>query len=389
MVESHRDFKSDVIIFDYYKTPQSYLMNLLGRYPKMRDYHNDPPSYAAMFIGCNIIADTLNATLLARPHAEKAGRNLEECPLINPAVQLYDAEGMSVEMFWKKHRFSENRIESANFVQLIFLGYNFGYGDFPSIKLEKSWNIKIITSAFDSYIWFNLLLSIILIALVLHSSAIYWNKGTETSFSLILHSVKLALASIGPTFGESSTIFKKSKLFVLWTLTCIVIANYFSGAITSLLISPPKEDTMTKLSDVVNRNYSPIFDDFYYIQIVNDTVTKYSSNGNSLGLLSDIKHMKIIMDRTRNDSLISNRTEFVRMLAYAKKIVFFYMWPYVIRAIDETNRLIAEEEPVACKRRHCYIGKHVVDVGQVYFGIGPPGSERLKHVFQVMIQTGL
>ncbi|CAL8087587.1 unnamed protein product [Orchesella dallaii] len=388
-IRSNREFRSKLIIFDFYRTPQLHLTYLIEKYPRMRDYHNNPPLYAPMFVGCKIIADTVNATLLAKPDAEKAGLNLEQYPLINPAVQHYDAAGMSVEMFWKKHKFSERTFESAHLVRLIFLGYNFAYCDFPSIKLERPWNLKILVNAFDSYIWFNLLLSITLITVLLHKSAKCWDRQGEISFSLILQSITLALSSIGPSFGGKSPILKKSGLFVLWMLVCIVIANYYSGAITSLLIIPPEEDTMKTFSDLVKRSYSPIFDDFYYIQIVNDTVTKYLADDNGLSVLNDVRNMKALVDQMSISSFIPTRTEYIRLLAYGKKTVIFYMWTYVLSAIDEAKNLIATEELVPYKRRRCYLGKHVVETGQVYFGIAAPGSERLKHVFQVMFQTGL
>ncbi|CAL8087572.1 unnamed protein product [Orchesella dallaii] len=383
------DFKSKIIIFDYYQTPQWYLLYLFEKYPKMRDYHSDPPLYGPMIVGCKIIADTLNVTLVAKPDAEIVGLNLDLFPIINPAVQLYDAKGISVEMFWKNHRFSEDGVESAQLTQLTFLGYNFGYCTLPSVKLEKSWNLKILLNAFDFYIWLNLLISITLIATVLHVGAGFRMEWKRLRFLLIFHSVTIALISIGPSIGGCSQFLRKSGLFVMWMFMCIVFVNYYSGSITSQLISPPEEDKMTTLSHVVKRNYSPIFNDYYHIQIVKDTVAKYSSDGKSLGVLKEILNMNKIMDRTKNNSFIFNRTDYIRTLAYGKKTVIFYMWPYVIRDIDETNRLIADEEPVAFKRRRCYLGKYVLDAGQVYFGIGPPGSERLKNVFQVMFQTGI
>jgi len=88
-------------------------------------------------------------------------------------------------------------------------------------------------------------------------------------------------------------------------------------------------------------------------------------------------------------SLVLNKTEFYKNLAYTKKIVTFFLWPFVMKAINEANNVIANDQPVHSKRRICYVGKRIIPSGETYFGFAPPGSDRLLQAFYSTFETGL
>ncbi|CAL8127415.1 unnamed protein product [Orchesella dallaii] len=356
----------------------------------MRDYHTNPPSYGPMFISTKVVADALNATLLARWYAQiKMSLDLGQYPLLNPAVQLYESSNNTVEVFWKKYRFSHPG-ETAYLLRVQSIGFNFAYCDIPSVQNEKFWNISILINAFDAYIWMAMILSMVIISAIIH----FLNDNTFPqaqrifSFLAILFSVLSALISVGPSF-VSVWFIKKSGLFVLWMLICIVVVNYYSGSITSLLISPPTEDAMTKISDTIDRNYSLIFGDPVHLSIVNATVRNYLEGDNGLDRQGTMKSVKHLLDRMGKHSVIQNQTKYKKTITYTPKTLILYLWTFVLSTINDANDLIAKEQPIASKRRHCYVGKHLIPSADTYVGVTPPESERLRNVFQTMLDSGL
>lgn len=64
----------------------------------------------------------------------------------------------------------------------------------------------------------------------------------------------------------------KSGLLALWTLISFIFSNFYSAVITSLVIIPPGEQSMTEISHLLKYNYTLIFPNQYQLDFVNSTV---------------------------------------------------------------------------------------------------------------------
>ncbi|CAL8087593.1 unnamed protein product [Orchesella dallaii] len=381
-------FKSKYILFDYYWTNQLILDFTLESYPRMRDYYSNPNPYGPIFMPSKIIADALNSTLLAMPNADKTNIHWKQYPLINPSVRF--SAGLSAQAFYREHQNSRIGSESVQLLRLESLGFNFGYCDTPTLKHDKPWNIAVLITAFNIPVWVVVILSILSVTCFIRVSIDLFKERSFQQKSSILFSVMSALISFAPSFTRDLRRGHKSFVFVLWMLSCIVLVNSYLGSITSLLISPPEEESMTEIYQLVQRNYSLVFDDPTKVGVLNATLRSYNLEENGLDILDDMRNLKHLLDRLDPLSIIKwNPYKFIYTIAFAKKVAVFHIWTVTLSAINEANAMIARRQKKSSKRRHCYVGKRIISSGEVYFGIVPPGSERIRDVFQAIFQSGV
>jgi len=83
-----------------------------------------------------------------------------------------------------------------------------------------------------------------------------------------------------------------------------------------------------------------------------------------------------------------NVTEFVQLLVSESRATL-NLWPFALSAVNDANFIITQNQYQTEKKPHCYVGKHLIPTVNLYFGFTPPGSERLRNVFQDLFQTGL
>ncbi|CAL8087581.1 unnamed protein product [Orchesella dallaii] len=374
------DFK--IVIFDFYTTPQVLLDYTFKNFPEMRNYHTDPPLYGPFHIVSKLLSDKVNATLLTKAQAELENISTFSCPLVNPAVQIYEMGGMPLIKFWNTYR--KRKVILARQQSL---GFNFAYCSRPSIIHEKAWNVSVLVNAFEFKVWAILLLAILCISLkiatrILDGVLIFQYK----TFGYVIYTISSAIIS---TLTLPYT--QKSGLFLLWMFMSIILVNYYTGSITSRLISPPEEDAMTEISQVVKNNYSIIFDNIVHLGIMKATVQTYTKpqSGGKFDIRKDLQAIHSLLERLSPASLIKDQTEYIRNVSYTEKVVILYLWPFIMKAINEANNLIAMEQPIVSKRRHCYVGKQIIPSGEVFFGFGNHGSARIQQVFQSTVEAGI
>ncbi|CAL8087596.1 unnamed protein product [Orchesella dallaii] len=253
-------------------------------------------------------------------------RSTNEFPLINPGIQAFETASTSLAKFWKKYRYSSDGTESVQLSRLLSPGFNFGYCDNYNLKFRDSWNFLILLKAYDIYVWITV------------------------------------------------------------TTTLISNGTSFWGTVTSLLIRPPEDDVMKDISETVSRNYSLIFNSFIIQGIVSATAKSYSRKEKGHGTWEDMKNIRILLQRMRKGS---TQKSFEEMFIYAGKTVSLYLWPFVLAYVNRANLIIAKKQPIPSKRRRCYVGKRLIPSGEIHYGFSPPGSERLRQVFQSMYETHL
>ncbi|CAL8087590.1 unnamed protein product [Orchesella dallaii] len=377
-MENKPNFK--FVIFDFYATLQTDLDHIFRNYSQKRNYHSNPPLYGPFYVTSKILSDAVNATLLVRAEAEAENISSVFYPLVSPTVQIYEMGGTPLIKFWEKYK-----RRSVHIARLTSLGFNFAYCSHPNVILEKAWNISVLVNAFDFKVWLTLFLAIFLISLKLATKLLNGVLLLQyRTFGSVIFKVSSAIiASVGNT--------QKSSLFLLWLFMCTVLVNYYTGSITSKLISPPEEETMTEISQVLKNNYSIIFEDIVHLGTVKATVQSYAqeSNDHKSNVRKDLQSVHSLLNRLSRKSLIQDHTEYVRNVSYSEKVVILYIWPFIMKTVSDANNLIAKEQPKASERRHCYIGKEIIPSGEVFFGFGNHGSERLQGVFQSSYEAGL
>jgi len=278
----------------------------------------------------NILAQKINSTLLSAATAVKQNISIQNYPSILPSVQVYESSGVNLDNTWSKYR-QPSRVyfEDLFLMRLSSIGFNFGYCEIPRLKFENPWNLTALLNAFDIYIWITLVTSIVALSITIYFKVLIFSKGEKIS-EIFKYFISLISALIGtgvtPLLVQNVKI--KSSLFVLWMFVCIIIINYYTGSITSLMIVPPEEDAMTIISQAIQRNYTLLFDDPYFFRILNASIQNMTmGHSNEDHILDnddlDIKSVKYLLDISGNESMsvIANKTKFIENFVFYRKVM--------------------------------------------------------------------
>jgi len=155
-------------------------------------------------------------------------------------------------------------------VQIPSVPLNFGFCENPELRQDKPWNLKILFAAFDIRIW----IALILLMFCLSFLAVFIHKLSPSTAIL---SVLSGLISTVPDITGAKRL-KTWWLFILWMMVCVVLVNYYCGLTTSMFISPPLEDVIIKVSQLLEAGYHLIFEDFYHLWYVGVAVRHHLQN---------------------------------------------------------------------------------------------------------------
>ncbi|CAL8127417.1 unnamed protein product [Orchesella dallaii] len=257
------------------EVPQEEMSKTLSVFSKKRNYYNKPPFFGPIFVLANLHSSALNTTLLMKREAIERGIVTECYPTFMPAIQVFDTKERTVQSVWDNYR----QLGTARLGRLKNEGYNFVYCDSPKI-VKDSWDFIIFTRGFDTLVWVCIVIAFLAASFILT----FYPHRHECRFDLLHITTSLfasaisllsVLISSGPSFAKAD--LARSNLFCMWTFICLVLVNYYTGLITSQLISPPLEDVMKKMSDLLKRNYTLIFHDITHLDILNATVQQYQT----------------------------------------------------------------------------------------------------------------
>lgn len=118
---------------------------------------------------------------------------------------------------------------------------NFFYCAVIKTQQESEWDFSIFTKTMDHLIWYLLITSVVNISCV---------QGPVNVLRNLFFNIE-ALRSPGATGGR-----KISSLFVIWILMCNVLVMFYSGDMTSHIISPAEEQTIKSFKQLSEENYT-------------------------------------------------------------------------------------------------------------------------------------
>lgn len=252
--------------------------------------------------------------------------------------------------------------------QVASLSFNFVYCDKLGRNLTNISPLDIFNQTANLGVWILLLISLLSISLVLRNQLI---KSTCSSFLLALS----PLAS--PGISESHRCFHHSKLLTMWTLICLVLLSYFSGKITNVLISPPKEWRMTMITQVNAANY---------------TILQGASKSSDSFLKSAVNLLNGSLNE--EDSVIKNMFEihisekdeqqFYHKIATSDKYVYVGSHNHILLVFSQASEYLKRKKISA---RRCYIGEKFI-LPQATFLAVSPGNTYIARAMQVLKEGG-
>lgn len=370
------------VLYNFYTASQSELDTVSANFSRFRDYYNvdthrTPKSGALFFILGNLVASAVNATLIIKGHPEYVkGKH----GTVIFGLNIFDAYNRTLDKYWRYYfhdkKNQRKSKESPKFVKTQPTSFSFSYCSAPQWKDEKIWNVIIFAHSFDIWSWLLLVLGIIFVGYLK-----YPELSKEKTFSLRAPDIFSTLAVL-ITPGTLGTNLKPTKLFVLWMLVCVILSTYYTGELTSHMISPSPEIILSGAKDIKKNNYSLIYSDLGTFRIV-------SGNIGALNQAAFVPQEISIFARKVNQSTrYKNYNSFLDALTTTDKVAHLNMWSYAMSAANNGNQQLKTSGHYP-KKRKCHVGKELVPPGELFNGFLPPGSATLAKSFQSLVEGGI
>lgn len=214
--------------------------------------------------------------------------------------------------------------------------------------------------------WFGLLTCMLLVSLVIRLQI------GNISSSILLATFSPVVAG-GISF--KNYVLEHTWLLTLWMYMSLVFVTYYSGTLTSHVISPIKEPRMTHVAELQANNYSIIAIIPHVIILMKDLVRMSAPNEAGLLLKSAID--KAIAPTSDND--------IGTMVATMDKHACVSTWPGPMQCKSLAEKYIAENK---IPNRRCYLGEELFFSQPVFIVVSPPNSRMLGGILHGMMEGG-
>lgn len=364
------------LLYDFFGETENQVDLVKHNLTQLRNYNsaifNKEPNAISINIG-NILAEALNSTLIGKGHPHYFPQRY---PTYVPLVTLLSPTGQTVENYWNLYwKEWKGKQGLPLFYLAPTLHLNFAYCAETSVEQKSSWDFSIFTTAFDSYTWLCISLSVLLIGLLTRS---------KSFISTLIYTVS-ALLSVGGTI--------RSPLFVLWMLVTLVMITMYTGDMTSHITCPSKEQTISNISELEKQNYTLFFGDPMTPFVVNAVIQALakkefvSADTKTLHrLLSSAEQLDLVKD---GDTRLYGKTIVAK--SSLTKLATVSPWPFAISAANSGNNYIMENSKNSGKilRKKCYIGSKLIPVPFSYTGLLPPDNGPFKMIFEIFRASGI
>lgn len=339
-----------------------------------------------MLILFKTLADSSNSTLITDNCAQQLNLTVTNFPQIYPAVNAYQGSRYSFTFLMDKYFHYDTPLHHTNdigFVRLDLADFNFVYCDTPKFPLP--WKLPTITSAFDPKVWLCIFISLTVSTFIIHYSI---SPNNKRQLSFIFFALITMLVSPSAGLGK---ITSKSGLLLLWTLVTFVLANYYSAVITSIMIIPPAEESMTEISQLLKNNYTLIFTNPGDLDVANATVN-YFDNENDSTRNQEFSTFRALISRgVKVTGTIG--FAFGQHLAFTGNVAAIDLWHNVLAFLDFANLAIAANAKNATTKKlsnkHCYIGKKLISSGSLYQIFTPPKGKLNVKIAKNLLESGI
>lgn len=372
------------LLMEFFHYDQIFLKRSLRNFNQFRNYictegqNCVAKALAVPFVLGNILAEKLNATLIAAGHPKY--NNNGSFPKFLPGLQHLDITGRTFEKTWNafySKRTSANDIEMPEFFPAPVWDFNFVICELPKRKYQSIWELSMFLDPFGFWVWIGLAVTFLLVGLLAFSS--FLNK--RNSFSPAFLQALSVLLSPG-----GSGIRKNSILFVLWMETCLILDTFYSGKLTSEVIRPAPVETIENLVQLEKSNYRLIFSELVFYGAIKMAV---ASIHNTTVIPKDFVTLQTIVGS--HETLLYGNLKFFAELIHEDKVASMALWPFAARQAIIGSHMISDEGNNLRKSttKQCYVGKKLIHFGRVFYAFTPPGSAILIKVFRRLGAAGI
>lgn len=388
MPSSPFNTSSTFVILDFQQYfPQDQLSLIVKNLSRLRDYHNTPTPLGPLFMQAKFLADLINGTLITSQFAHEIKVDMSRLTTIHMNVFIYklfsDLNNGNNSM-WHIHHSKTNKGKLYISLSNIYAPFNHGYCAIRKLSLVKPWDLYILLIGFNSFVWIFLLLTIS----GLIGTFYFANKRSSLS--------TIVISLISPLITESTFIPPEmgrcKYLFVFWMFGSTVLITCYTGKNASFIIKPPEEETLPTLSDVADKQFSMLFLDQWFYDLLKgyNNMRQKIVQQRHRDHHSDVAALSHFITKWEKEDAtpFQKMNKYIEAFALREKVVILTWWYYLFENIGNGNKLI-QDKGMANSRR-CYLGKRVIPAPEMYEVLSiPPGNVDLFKFQQVRDSSGI
>lgn len=342
-----------ILLVNYAMGNQQQLNKVLEKYPQIRNFYNDPPHIATILHINQFIADSLNHTIVSTMGMKSACSNelVKSVPTLHYFVLAHQLTNVFNESFFTIQRYNQP--------------FSFSYCDFPRKELDSWSPFVLFNGQVDTAVWLCLVASIILISVLVKRIA---GDITSSAFLIALS----ALISGGVSI--SSRTLRHSWLLTLWMSVCLIFVTYYSGNLTSEVISPTPEFRFTKLAQLVTHNYNIVVNEFAFRVMKRELKTG--------GLLPQAKIIKSLISAAE----VADYNVIHELLITKSNCATLFIWPNAFKYVTKATMFQAAHSSL---KKHCYVGQELFFDESLYIVVSRPRIVKVGKVLRVLMEQGI
>ncbi len=343
------------LVLDHFQVSQDTLKNTFENFYRKRDYYRilnrTVSPYWPGYLTIKAISTVLNVSVISTENFQNDDFPKQEYAYAYLAVWTYSGAPYTLQKIMDLNANSKEVAYRLKIVPMPILDFNFVYCDVPTLKTDVPWNMQTLTFSFETNVWVSILTSMAAVAIT------FKLKVKEVAF---LDTSFLVLRSLFPDNMDAHRKFLKTPFLYLWIVITFVLSNYYAGILTSVVISPPKENSFSYIAELVKNNFTILFDSQVNFDTVSAIVRYYSRDTQNEDVLAlngtlDFTGTKV---RILND-VVNNGSELpieltAKLLSTNRKVASVNFWQSCIAHLNNVNKLFGNmdphKRPVHCKR---------------------------------------
>lgn len=352
-----------VLLMDYIGLDQVLIHRILSFYPRIRDFHNNVHYLGPFIHMANFVAANSNSTLVSKVHVRA---NCSSNILENIPIFFNSKFGGQLESIFKSMQNLGEEHRKPFAIQRGDIFCNMAYCSEPRRQIESASPLELFATTADIFIWICLGVSLILTSVVASASI---GKQCQSLFVVALSSL------ISP--GISGVVRRRSWLLCLWMGGCIIFTTCYTGDLTSVVVSPPKEERMTRVEQLPENGYGLLFHRPSLLLVIQD-LAKASGPAD---------HGAILMPMMASAVVANSDKEVPKVMVSSGKFATISVWTGTILNLMWAKEYIKAYKVPTLKR--CYLGKEGFFKQNMFMVVTRPNSNILASIVEIMMESGI
>lgn len=382
----------NVVILHFFQFQQQLLTFSFANLFRPRDYHqriHDPEfmmfaydfemnKVAPQFVLMKIVIDHINFTILSDACGLQLNMSLTNFPQAFVHVDEHDGSMYNLHNMWN------TKAEQMEIIRFSGSGLNFAYCDIPKIQLEPIWNVQHLTNALDWIVWTLWICAFcsFLLMIPLRRNVLYGRLMRE---DISIDAYRVASMILPTPLAKVDKTMRNHVIILIWCFSNIVLNNCFSAGITSKLIKPSNEKSISNFTELSNKNYKIVFRSEGEYSVV----TTALRNHVKVAFLETVE--KESLERLLQNNFEAPETvqfDVAHELAFGTKVATVSYDTAILTILTLANAAMYFDNRNGGGKR-CYAGQMLIPTGDYYNVFTGPTGVILGELMQRLTMTGI